>query len=159
MPGYRKRGVQLPARSTKYLGEAMATAKQDRWQALEAYLADVQAALSLSHWTVTIAREASDLDAWADIAVTSQASFTAELRISHDWWNQTPERQREVLCHETLHLNAHQADAVVENLEESMGKLAWAVFEPQYEDATERAVDHIAKVIAQHLPLPEFPKA
>ena len=137
----------------------MATTKQDRWQALEAYLADVQAALNLSHWTLPIAREASDLDAFADIAVNSQADFTAELRISHDWWEQTPERQREVMCHEVLHLNAHQADAVVENLEESLGKIAWAVFEPQYEDAAERAVDHIAKVIAQHLPLPELPKA
>ncbi len=28
-----------------------------------------------------------------------------------------------------------------------------------YEDATERVVDHLAKVIAPGLPLPEFPKA
>jgi hypothetical protein len=134
-------------------------AKLDKWDALEAYLATVQEALNLTHWRVSIAREASDVDAWADIQVTSQAAFTAELRVSHDWWSQSPERQREVMCHEVLHLNSHQTDAVVDNLEKALGEIAWAIFSPQYEDATERAVDHIAKAVAQHLPLPALPKA
>ena len=131
----------------------------DKWALLGAYLAELQAALLLSHWRVAVAQDASDVDAWADISVTSQAAFTAEMRMSHDFWRQEPDRQREVLIHELLHLNAHQADSVVDNLEKPLGELAWAVFSPQYEDATERTVDHMAKVLAQFLPLPEFPKA
>jgi hypothetical protein len=48
---------------------------------------------------------------------------------------------------------------VVETLEDALGKVAWAVYSPQYEDASERMIDHLASVIAQQLPLPEFPKA
>jgi len=44
-------------------------------------------------------------------------------------------------------------------MEEAFGKIAWAIFEPQYVNATERVVDHIAKVLAPNLPLPAFPKA
>ncbi len=131
----------------------------DKWAVLAAYLAELQSALLLSHWRVTVAQDASDVDAWADISVTNQAAFTAELRISHDFWRQEPDRQREVLIHEMLHLNAHQHDAVVDNLEKALGEIAWAVLSPQYEDATERAVDHMAKVLSQYIPLPELPKA
>lgn len=132
---------------------------QDKWTALAGYIAELQTALLLGHWRITVAQDASDVDAWADISVNSQASFTADLRISHDFWRQEPDRQREVLIHELLHLNSHQHDAVVDNLEKPLGEIAWAVFSPQYEDATERAVDHLAKVLAQHLPLPVLPRA
>ena len=160
-PERAKRGVQLPARSIIRLkGRHMAKQSvTDKWTALTAYLTELQAGVLLSHWRVSVAQDASDVDAWADISVTSQAAFTAEMRISHDFWRQEPDRQREVLIHELLHLNAHQADSVVDNLEKPLGEIAWAVFSPQYEDATERTVDHMAKVLAQFLPLPEFPKA
>jgi len=135
----------------------MAT-KRDRWDDLEAYVADLQAALNVAHWKVNIAREASDVDSWADINPHEQ-NLTAELRVSHDFWKQTPEQQREVLCHEILHLVTARLDQTVEALEDAMGKVLWAVFELQYENATERAVDHLARVLAPTIPLPDFPKA
>ena len=135
----------------------MAT-KRDRWDDLEAYVADLQAALNVAGWKVTIARDASDVDAWADINPHEQ-NATAELRISHDFWRQTPEMQREVLTHEILHLVTARLDQTVEALEDALGKVVWSVFERQFENATERTVDHLAKVIAPSLPLPEFPKA
>jgi hypothetical protein len=58
-----------------------------------------------------------------------------------------------------MHVVNARLDQTIEAMEESFGKIAWAIFEPQYEDATERVVDHLAKVIAPNLPLPEFPKA
>ena len=133
-------------------------AKRDRWDDLEAYIAELQAALNVANWKVTIARDASDVEAWADINPHEQ-NATAELRISHDFWRQTPEMQREVLIHEILHLVTARLDQTVEALEDAMGKVLWAVFDRQYENATERAVDHLAKVIAPSIPLPDFPKA
>jgi hypothetical protein len=136
----------------------MATAKHDKFDALEAYVAELQEALNITNWKVTIAREASDVEAWADINPHEQ-NYTAELRVSHDFWKQTPQQQREVLTHEMLHIVTARLDQTIEALEEAFGKVVWTIFEPQYVNATERAVDHIARVLAQHLPLPAFPKA
>jgi hypothetical protein len=135
-----------------------AAPKPDRYDVLEAYVADLQAALNVSYWKITVARDASDVEAWADINPHAQAE-TAELRVSHDFWKQTPELQREGLVHEMMHVVNARLDQTIEAMEEALGKIAWAIFEPQYEDATERVVDHLAKVIAPGLPLPEFPKA
>lgn len=134
----------------------MAPQKQSKWQALEEYVADLQRALNTAEWRVTIAQEASDVEAWADIN-PSEVAKTAELRVSHDFWTQSPERQREVLTHEVLHLITARLDATVEALEEPLGKVAWAVFERQYEMQTERLVDHLAVLLAPSIPLPAFP--
>lgn len=134
----------------------MATRSVSKWDALEAYVASIQEALNVRHWEVTVTREASDVEAWADIDPHSQAN-TATLRVSHDFWEQKPERQREVLIHECLHLVTCRHDQVVENLEDALGKIAWATFEKQHDDAAERVVDHVARVIARWIPLPAFP--
>lgn len=134
----------------------MATQKQTKWEALEQYVADLQRTLNVAEWRITIAHEASDVEAWADIN-PSEVAKTAELRVSHDFWVQPAERQREVLTHEMLHLLTARLDQTVEALEEPLGKVAWAVFDRQYEMQTERVVDHLAVLFAQSLPLPSFP--
>lgn len=132
--------------------------KPDRWTLLEEWLADAQANLGVTDWKVNVVKDASDVDAWADIDPHSQ-NLTADLRVAHDFWRQEPEKQRLILTHELLHLVTCRTDRVVENLEEALGKVAWAVYEPQYLDATERMTEHLATVIAPYLTLPEFPKA
>lgn len=131
-------------------------ARRNRWALLDSWLADAQRALNLSHWRLSVARDASDVDAWADIDPHAQ-NLTAELRVAHDFWRQEPEKQRLILTHELLHLATCRTDRVVETLEEALGKVAWAVYSPQYEDASERMIDHLAGVISQQLPLPNFP--
>lgn len=128
-----------------------------RFAELEEYVSMLQGHLNLYQWQISVVRDASDVEAWADIAPHSQAQ-TADLRISHDFWAQSAERQREVLVHELVHLVTCRADQLVENLESALGKVAWATFEPQYEDAAERSVDHMARVIAQSVTLPDFKK-
>ena len=135
-----------------------ATPKPDRFDALESYVTELQQALNVANWKVSVAREASDVEAWADINPHSQAE-TADLRVSHDFWKQTPDHQREVLIHEMLHIVTARLDQTVESIEEAFGKVIWAIYEPLFEDATERVVDHLAKVIAPFVPLPVFPKA
>ena len=128
-----------------------------RFAELEAYIGMLQGHLNLYQWQITVVRDASDVEAWADIAPHSQAQ-TADLRISHDFWSQTAERQREVLVHELVHLITCRADQLVDNLESALGKVAWSTFDAQYEDAAERSVDHMARVVAQSVALPEFRK-
>ena len=127
----------------------------DRFDALHEWIKDAQAFMNIAHWEVSVQRDAAELDAWADIAPHSQA-LTADLRVSHDFWKQTPEKQRAVLTHELTHLIMAHADRTIDNLEDTLGKLAWSAFSPQYEDASERATEHVALIIAQQLPLPEF---
>jgi len=128
-----------------------------RFAELEEYVGMLQGHLNLYQWQITVVRDASDVEAWADIAPHSQAQ-TADLRISHDFWSQSAERQHEVLVHELVHLITCRADQLVENLESALGKIAWSTFDAQYEDAAERSVDHVARVVAQSVALPEFRK-
>ena len=131
---------------------------QDKFAVLRAWVSDAQVMLGVDSWELTIVEAASDVDAWADIDPHPQAP-TADLRVSHDFWTQTPEKQRLILIHELLHLVLARYARVSETMEESLGKLAWAVLEPQLEDAEERATEHLARIIAPYLTLPAFPKA
>jgi hypothetical protein len=133
-------------------------AKQDKFAALRAWVAEAQTVMGLDHWEVTIVEAASDVDAWADIDAHAQQP-TADLRVAFDFWKQEPEKQRLILTHELLHLVMARYARISENLEESLGKLAWAVIEPQLEDGEERTIEHLARIIAPYLSLPAFPKA
>ena len=135
----------------------MAKAK-DKFIALREWVAEAQVLLGVDSWELTIVEAASDVDAWADIDAHAQQP-TADLRVSHDFWAQTPEKQRLILTHELLHLVLARYARISENLEESLGKLAWAVIEPQLEDGEERTIEHLARIIAPYLSLPAFPKA
>jgi hypothetical protein len=133
-------------------------AKQDKFAALRAWVAEAQTVMGLDHWEITIVEAASDVDAWADIEAHAQQP-TADLRVAFDFWKQEPEKQRLILTHELLHLVLARYARISENLEDSLGKLAWAVIEPQLEDGEERTIEHLARIIAPYLSLPAFPKA
>lgn len=131
--------------------------KADRYDALRAYADEARRLLGLTEWRLTISRDAADLEAWADIDPHSQAN-TAELRVSADFWRQTPERQREILAHELTHLLTCRTDQTVDNLEDALGKVAWSVFSPQYEAVAEQMVDRVSLLLAPLLPLPRLPR-
>ena len=132
-------------------------AKQDKFAVLKKWVAESQTLMGLDHWEVTIVEAAADVDAWADIEPHPQQP-TADLRVAFDFWKQEPEKQRLILTHELLHLVLARYARISENLEESLGKLAWAVIEPQLEDGEERTIEHLARIIAPYLSLPAFPK-
>lgn len=130
---------------------------QDKFTQLRGWLIDAQVLLGLDHWEITVIEAAADVDAWADIDAHPQQP-TADLRVSFDFWKQTPEKQRLILCHELMHLVVSRYARISENLEDALGALAWAVIEPQLEDAEERAVEHMARIVAPYLVVPNFPK-
>jgi len=133
----------------------MARVKRDRLALVGDWVNAALPTLNLSIWRVTVAKAPAGQDAWAEIDPRSQ-SHEAELYIGWDLLKQPAERVREILTHELLHLVTCRADAVVENLEEPLGKQAWAVWHPAYEDAAERMVDDLSRLIAPLLPLPTF---
>jgi len=139
------------------VAETLMAKVQDKFVALRGWVGDAQALLGVESWEVTIVEAASDIDAWADIDAHAQQP-TADLRVSHDFWAQTPEKQRLILTHELLHLVLARYARVTETMEEPIGRLAWAILEPQLEDAEERATEHLARIIAPYLSLPNFPK-
>jgi hypothetical protein len=131
---------------------------KDKFVALREWVNESQQVLGLDHWEITIIEAASDVDAWADIDAHPQQP-TADLRVSFDFWKQSPEKQRLVLTHELMHLVVSRYARIAENLEDALGALAWAVIEPQLEDAEERAVEHMARIVAPYLSLPNLPAA
>ena len=130
-------------------------AKSDPYALIEAYLADALVILELQDWEITVSREAADIASHADIEVHDQRR-TADLRIARDFFTQTPERQRLILAHELSHIISARLDRVIENLEEPLGKIGYALLEPNFIDATERMVEHFARLIARELPIPNF---
>lgn len=131
--------------------------KVDRYSALEEWLQMAMQVLLIKDWEIVVSRDAADIDAHADIEVSSQKNY-ADLRVQRDFFDQTPEKQRLILVHELGHVINARADQVFESLAKPLGEIAWAVLEPNYLDATERAVEHWANIVAPNLPLPVFPK-
>jgi len=130
-------------------------ANSDPYALIEAYISDALVTLELQDWEVSISREAADITAHADIEVHDQRR-TADLRIARDFFAQSPERQRLILAHELSHIISARLDRVIENLEEPLGKIGYALLEPNFIDATERMVEHFARLIARELPIPNF---
>ena len=133
----------------------MARVKRDRLALVGDWVNAALPLLNLTAWRVVVAKAPAGQDAWAEIQPNTQ-SQQAELFIGWDLLNQPAERVREILTHELLHLVTCRADGVVENLEEPLGKQAWAVWHPAYEDAAERMVDDLSRLIAPLLPLLGF---
>lgn len=134
---------------------AKSDAKSDPYALIESYLADALVTLELQDWEITVSREAADITSHADIEVHDQRR-TADLRIARDFFSQSPERQRLILAHELAHIISARLDRVIENLEEPLGKIGYALLEPNFIDATERMVEHFARLIARELPIPNF---
>lgn len=130
-------------------------ANSDPYALIEAYIADALVTLELQDWEITVSREAADITSHADIEVHDQRR-TADLRIARDFFAQSPERQRLILAHELSHIISARLDRVIENLEEPLGKIGYALLEPNFIDATERMVEHFARLIARELPIPDF---
>lgn len=129
--------------------------KADPYRLVEEWIADALITLELQGWEITVSREAADITAHADIEVHDQRR-TADLRIARDFFAQSPERQRLILAHELAHVISSRLDRVIENLEEPLGKIGYALLEPNFIDATERMVEHFARLIARELPIPNF---
>lgn len=124
-------------------------------EAYQAYLTDLAGRLRLTDWDIRLHRSLAEPGAWASVNATeNQDSATVRLAWP-EFFGETPERQREHLCHELIHcLTARMCD-VVDQLagmwtENSGCQFARTMFHRQEEVATE----NLARVIAPFMPLP-----
>ena len=95
-------------------------AKQDKFTALRAWVAEAQTVMGLDQWEITIVEAASDVDSWADIDAHAQQP-TADLRVAFDFWKQEPEKQRLILTHELLHPVLARYARISQNIAEPPG--------------------------------------
>jgi hypothetical protein len=129
--------------------------KSDRYEAVHDYIATIQEELGLTEWRVVVSREPANDDCYAETQLHDQ-SQNATVALAHKFWSITPEEQRVTLIHEVLHLDTWRCSQMVDRLEDVIGTVAWAMFEPLWEDEWERLVDRHATRIADKFPLPHF---
>lgn len=120
-----------------------------------AYLNDALPLLNLKQWTVKVSDDLPPDDAWADVEASTNL-WEATIRISNDLFKEKPEKQRQVLAHELMHLHYASVERAVETLEHVLGNQAYEILEKLWDTETERAADAVSCVVAVILPLPEF---
>jgi hypothetical protein len=122
---------------------------------VEEYLNAVLPALNLPQWKVKISKDIPNDDAWADVEV-SENLWEANLRISDDFFRETPESQRRILAHEMVHVHQASVERLVNTLEGVLGSQGYEILDKLWDTETERVAEAMSFVIAQVMPMPEF---
>jgi hypothetical protein len=133
----------------------MATKRATRHDALTSYVLDAAQQLGLTDWNITVSDEPASDDAYADTEAHQQ-STNATIRFGHRFWKLNPDEKRVTIVHELLHLDTWRISNMVERLEEQIGRVSWAMFEPLWEDEWERTIDRNATRIAGQFPKVTF---
>lgn len=129
--------------------------QKDRIQHVKDYLDEHKGSLGLQEWRITVSKDLAPDDSFAATEALEQ-SQTATIWLGTKFWASTLEERRLTLIHELLHLDTWRCANMVDRLEEQLGKVAWAIFEPLWTDEWERLVDRHASRIAAAYPLPDL---
>jgi hypothetical protein len=129
--------------------------QKDRIQHVKDYLDEHKGSLGLQEWRISVSKDLAPDDSFAATEALEQ-SQTATIWLGTKFWSSTLEERRLTLIHELLHLDTWRCANMVDRLEEQLGKVAWAIFEPLWTDEWERLVDRHASRIASTYPLPEL---
>ena len=119
------------------------------------YLGKIKDDMNLRQWTIKVSDDLPPDDSWADVEV-SQNLWTATVRISNDFFKESPEHQREILAHELSHVHYGSLERLVESLDKILGDQAYKILEHLWDIESERAADSIAVPLGRSLPLPNF---
>lgn len=123
------------------------------------YAADLAGRMGLRDWSFDLQREPADEGKAAQVQ-TIYGQKHANLWLGEGFFGKAPEAQRHILVHEFVHchltVNRHMVTGSY--LSEKLGEPAAEVFEEAYIQAQEYAVDGLAVVIAESMPLPRLPR-
>ncbi len=111
--------------------------------------------LGLKDWRFSIVDTDPDAD---DVHACIRCIYgrkVAVITISTEFVTDSPENQRDTLCHELLHCHLDGVDTVINAINGQMHRDVWDVTYAAFRSAMEFGVDGIALAIAHHLPLPE----
>lgn len=124
--------------------------------ALERYISEVQQIMNLGQWKIELSDVPSEEDALAEIEV-SENLWQAKIRVAHGFFKEKQDEQRDTIVHELIHVHTAGIERARDRMEKTLGDLAWPIFQASMENEVERAVDALAKVVSQSVPLPELP--
>jgi len=124
-------------------------------KAVERYCNDVLPLMHLTQWTIKVSADIPSDDSWADIEVSPNL-WEATIRISADFFQESPESQRRILAHELLHVHHSAIERAINSLEGILGSQAFELLDKLWDTETERAADSLSFVVAGILPLPNF---
>jgi len=118
---------------------------------LDEWLKEAKRVMNLQDWIIKVSDAPSSQDSLAEIDVHSQRS-EATIYLAWDFFKQTPDEQRATLSHELVHIVLARVDQIVEALETPLGTIGYAILNASYDDTSERAADHLGRIIAPLLP-------
>lgn len=130
--------------------------KRDRRE-LGRYVRHVADLMELRDWTVCIGHEPCEDRCDAVVhCVNGQRKLT--ISFSRGFRDLPAEEQRETVVHELVHAHADVCWKMVQtDLAEALGKPVYYVFCDSYRRAMEFQVDALARALARHMPLIDWP--
>lgn len=120
-----------------------------------AYLNAHRDVMHLKQWTLKVSADIPSDDSWADIEVSDNL-WEATVRISGDFFKETPESQRRILAHELMHVHHAALERLLGTLEGVLGSQAYEVLDKVWDTESERVAEALSFVVAERLPLPTF---
>lgn len=131
--------------------------KRDRAE-LGRYMRAIADEMELRDWTVTVGDGYCGDDLEAEAHCVNGQRHVA-ITFGEHFRGREPEDQRETVVHELIHAHLDVCWKMVQtDLAEALGKPVYYVFCDSYRRAMEYSVDALAKTIARHMPLIEWPK-
>lgn len=126
---------------------------------LEPYVREIQAAMNLAHWEITLKDgRPQDDDPSGDAPVVYQgAVWRSETYLNGDLYLDTPETMHELratIVHEFVHLMLRDYDMAMRALEPHLPRAVYELTDHWATRESEKAVDHIARAWANTLPMP-----
>jgi hypothetical protein len=141
----------LPGAATSQRGGATPTLREQ----VAAYLNANRDVMHLKQWTLKVSNDIPADDSWADVEV-SENLWEASVRLSGDFFKETPESQRRILAHELMHVHNAALERLIGTLSGVLGSQAFEVLEKVWDTEGERVAEALSFVVAEVLPLPDF---
>jgi hypothetical protein len=123
----------------------------DEADAIQIYIDQLKELLGLARWDIFLSLAASDETTNASVHPV-YGRRVVPISVNPEWWSYSPDKQRNTLVHELLHVIHNAQTEVIRTSPTSVWM--WRTFERE----TELMVDHLAGVIDQYMPLPIAPE-
>lgn len=123
--------------------------------ATDAYIRQLADLMGLGHWDVFLAAKAARKGSNAMVEPV-EGRQVAPIFVARDWWDHSPEDKRNDIVHELIHcVHRDQTDLIRIGLRDCgyLPDKAFMLLWGGFLQATEVMVDHLASVLAPHLPL------
>lgn len=131
--------------------------KRDR-KALGRYIRWVADAMELRDWHFSLDHEPCE-ERLVGSCVCTNGARHATIAVSGNFREIDPEEQRETIVHELVHVHWETCWKMVQSdLGDALGKPVYYVFADSFRRGMEYGVDGLAKAIAKHMPLIEWPE-